>query len=354
MFMAFLRSYAPLLCLLLAAPLICSDSSGNIGERLRLPAGETLHYRIEWRLFTAGKAQLSFKAGLEARWHTGLQVESTGLVSKLYKIQDQYSSTLNAELCAESSQMIAHEGSRHRETNITFNSAAGKASYVEKDLSNSSVASTKEISIPACVHDVVGGLYRLRTLSLAPGTTRELPVSDGKKSVSARIEVQGREEIKTPSGTYKTVRCEAFLFNDVLYRRPARLYFWLTDDDAKIPVQIQVRMQFTIGTITLQLEKIEHAPHSLRQQRHDPYRTSTTALDLHGESHNPGARRRDLFEETPHSPVHRYLPRSECGGSQSLVMARNPNWPCRCPRRRSYGFLSGTLRLVWRHRENGD
>jgi len=80
----------------------------------------------------------------------------------------------------------------------------------------------------------------MRTLNLAPGTVSELPISDGKKSVSARIEVQGREEIKTPSGVYKTVRCEAFLFNDVLYRRPAQLYVWLTDDDLKIPVLVIV------------------------------------------------------------------------------------------------------------------
>jgi hypothetical protein len=32
---------------------------------------------------------------------------------------------------------------------------------------------------------------------------------------------------------------------------------WLTDDRRKLPVQIRVRMQFAIGTITLQLEKHE-------------------------------------------------------------------------------------------------
>jgi hypothetical protein len=43
----------------------------------------------------------------------------------------------------------------------------------------------------------------------------------------------------------------------VLYRRPAHLYVWLTDDRRKLPVQIRVRMPITIGTITLQLEKHE-------------------------------------------------------------------------------------------------
>jgi hypothetical protein len=53
------------------------------------------------------------------------------------------------------------------------------------------------------------------------------------------------------------VRYEIHLFNNVLYRRRAYLYVWLTDDRRRLPVQIRVRMQFTIGTITLQLEKRE-------------------------------------------------------------------------------------------------
>jgi hypothetical protein len=60
-----------------------------------------------------------------------------------------------------------------------------------------------------------------------------------------------------PAGTFKTIRYEAFLFSNVLYRRDGHLYVWLTDDGRKLPVRIQVRLQFAIGTITFQLEKEE-------------------------------------------------------------------------------------------------
>jgi hypothetical protein len=100
-------------------------------------------------------------------------------------------------------------------------------------------------------------LYSLRTLNLQPGQTTQVAVSDGKKSVLARVEAQQREDIKTPAGSFKTIRYEAFLFNDVLYRRYGHLYIWLTDDARKLPVQIRVRLQFAIGTITLQLDKEE-------------------------------------------------------------------------------------------------
>ncbi|NUN02177.1 MAG: DUF3108 domain-containing protein, partial [Bryobacteraceae bacterium] len=53
--------------------------------------GETLHYSIEWRLIEAGRARLSWtpaQIGGESGWQVDLLLESTGLVSKLYKVED--------------------------------------------------------------------------------------------------------------------------------------------------------------------------------------------------------------------------------------------------------------------------
>ena len=103
----------------------------------------------------------------------------------------------------------------------------------------------------------VGALYRLRTLRGDPGQQVQLPVSDGKKSIQARAEAQEREVVKTPAGTFRTLRYEAFLFNNVLFRRKGRLFVWFTDDERRLPVQIRVRLPLYVGTITLQLTKEE-------------------------------------------------------------------------------------------------
>ena len=98
------------------------------------------------------------------------------------------------------------------------------------------------------MHDVAGGLYFMRTLNLEPGQSAVEAVSDGKKSVMAKVEAQAREDIKTPEGLFHTIRYEAYLFNGVLYKRPAHLNVWLTDDSRKLPVQIRVRMSIAVGT----------------------------------------------------------------------------------------------------------
>ena len=105
--------------------------------------------------------------------------------------------------------------------------------------------------------DVLGALAKARLTSLAPGQSTQIAVTDGKKWTNARVEAQEREDVKTPTGTYKTVRYEAYLFDGALFTRKARLFVWLTDDSRKLPVQIRMKFAFPVGVVTLTLEKEE-------------------------------------------------------------------------------------------------
>jgi hypothetical protein len=233
-------------------------------QRIKATSTETLEYDVEWRLVAAGKAKLSFapssgetksgetKPGREMKLH----LESTGLVSRLYHVSDDYTSEATENNCAASTFMNAHEGSREKETKVEYDAAAHKAVYRERDLIKNTTIS-KEIPVPPCPHDIIGGLYQLRTMTLEPGKSVFIPISDGKKSAQLKIECQRREEIKTPLGLRKTLLYEIFAFNDVLYKRPGHVHVWLTDDARRVPVQIEIRLQFTIGTITLRLAKDE-------------------------------------------------------------------------------------------------
>jgi hypothetical protein len=239
--------------LLVCAPFAFPQGAG-------LPARESFSYNIEWRLFNAGRAKVDInnasqpKPEINIRFH----LESTGFVSKLFKVDDDYTARLSGNLCAESAHLIAQEGNRLRETSITFDAETRKAIYLERDRAkNNAIVLQQEIEIPQCVHDVVGGLFYLRTLNLEPGQSTQIPVSDGKKSVMVKVEAQAREDVKTPAGTFKTIRYEIYLFNNVLYKRSAHVNVWLSDDRRRLPVQIRVRMTITIGTINLLLEKHE-------------------------------------------------------------------------------------------------
>lgn len=218
------------------------------------PSPETLTYTIEWRLITAGTAVLSLERS-GGGWQSLLKLDSAGLVSKLYKVDDKLTAHYEGAFCVKNSTMNAIEGKRRRDTHITFDAERKKASYLERDLVKNAIVRQQEIDIPGCVHDVVGALSFLRTRPLEPGHSIELPMSDGKKAVNVRIEAQEREDVKINGVVHKTIRYEAFLLNKVLYQRDGRLFVWIAEDGRRVPVQIRIRTGFPIGTVTLQLEK---------------------------------------------------------------------------------------------------
>jgi hypothetical protein len=218
------------------------------------PAHETFDYSIEWRLITAGKAHLEWNGTAPDAGEVKLHIWSTGIVSRLYHVDDEYSAALTSGFCARSSFTAAQEGSRHKETRVTYDAQAHKASFFERDLKKNTTT-TQEVAIPSCVHDVIGGLIALRYMKIDPGKTAQIPVSDGKKFVMAKVEAKRREVLKSNLGPVSSILYEVYLFDNVLFRRSAHLYVWITDDDRRLPIQVQVRLQFAIGTITFKMEK---------------------------------------------------------------------------------------------------
>lgn len=217
------------------------------------PRREVLRFEAEWRLIRAGTVEVAWTDLRQA----DLKVFTSGVVGRLYRVENSYKANYDPGFCIVNSVMDAQEGKRHRDTRVTFDRAAKRASYLERDVHQEKIVAQKELDIPACVHDVLGALRLLRSQNLKPGQNWQVPVSDGKKLVSARVECQAKEDVNTPAGKFKATRYEAFLFNGVLYGRKGRLFVWISDDEKRLPVQIRVQLPFYIGTVTVQLEKVE-------------------------------------------------------------------------------------------------
>lgn len=217
------------------------------------PAGDRLTYDVEWRLIHAGTVIIEAQKS-----HAQMSLDSEGMVSTLFKVNDVYKVDYDDGFCASSVMMDSQEGKRHHETKVTYDGPENRASYLERDVIKNSVLHSDQISIPSCVHEVIGAFLKLRGMSVPPGQTAQIPMSDGRKSATVKIEAQEREDVKTPAGQYQTIRYEANMLNGVIYTRKGRAFIWLTDDGRHVPVQIRLRMQFPIGTVNLQLIKEEH------------------------------------------------------------------------------------------------
>jgi hypothetical protein len=222
------------------------------------PFPEELVYRVEWRLITAGTATLDLKSTSDHAWQTKLNIQSAGIVSRLYRVVDTYDVKTDSKFCLVASELDAQENKRHVVVRTSVENGS-RLRHEERDLvKNSSVEN--QLDVPACTREIAGALASLRLLHLEPGKSTTLPVTDGKKVVNARIESQAREDLTFEGKKYQAIRYEAFLFDNVLYRRRGRLFVWITDDDERIPVQIRLQLGFPVGNVTIQLEKRQRLP----------------------------------------------------------------------------------------------
>jgi len=214
---------------------------------------ETLRYEAEYRFVTAGFATLRVEREGNQE-HVSGTADSTGVVALLFHVHDRFNSYFDAQsLC--SNKLIKHteEGSHWRDTTVTFDYKIGKAVLQEKNLKTGQSKRT-ENEIPSCVTDVMSGILYLSTLPLQKDAAYSFPLNDGGKTVTIRAHVEGKEQLKTPAGTFQTVRVGPEGDYSALKNR-GRVQIWYSDDARHLPIQMQARM--TWGTLTVYLAAME-------------------------------------------------------------------------------------------------
>ncbi len=208
-------------------------------------------------MINAGLAtvQLS-KDAASGGWELNLHVESAGLVSKLYRVVDSYTVATTNRFCLVNATLDAQEGKKHTISKMAVDEARKKVAFEERDLIEKKTA-TKELEIAPCTYEVASAMAYMRTLNLDPGRSTVVPVTDGKRFTPVRLAAQSRDKISVGGKSYRTTRYEAYLFDEVLYKRHGRLLVWISDDADHVPVQFRLVLGFPIGTVTISLEKQE-------------------------------------------------------------------------------------------------
>jgi hypothetical protein len=103
--------------------------------------------------------------------------------------------------------------------------------------------------------DTLSSVYYLRTLDLDKTKPLELAVFS-RQSYLLRVDVQAKERISTPAGSFDTIRVEPKSEGANLLGK--NLVLWLTDDERKVPVQLKSKLK--VGTLIGKLKAIEHRP----------------------------------------------------------------------------------------------
>lgn len=236
-----------------AIPTIGAGSRIQADPNHHFPDNQNLVYDAEWRLWNAGTAVLSITNDSASHKVNGTAI-STGFAALLFTVQDRFESHFDSKsFCSERLYKHTEEGPRKRDTNILYDYSQRKAVLDEKNLKNNELKHQTE-DIPGCVTDVLSGIFYLGSLPLAPNAVYTFPLNDGGKTVDVKATVEGKEQVKTPAGTYNTIRVRTEADNGPMKKRGS-IWLWYSDDGNRIPVQMRARAFW--GTLNLKLNRIE-------------------------------------------------------------------------------------------------
>ncbi len=251
----YLRPLPLLLCGLLLTVAAGSQQMPSFPapQQQYLPPHQTLSYAVDWRVFPAGTATFHLESdGTTQRVQAN--GDSIGAVSLLFKVVDRFQSSFDRRTgCSQTFAKQLQEGRRQIVSTLQFQYGARKQVLDEKNVVKGT-SKHQEAPIPECVSDLMSAMFVAGAQPLEVGRNFVLPVADAMRVVPVAFKPEAREEIKTPAGTFQTIRVEPTADAGVVKNR-GNIWIWYSEDNRHLPVQMRARLFW--GTITLRLTSIE-------------------------------------------------------------------------------------------------
>ncbi len=221
-------------------------------ENKSFTIGEKLLFAIKWGIIPAGHATLEIPEVIEINQRQAYRIVShawsNSLFDIFYKVRDRNESWLDVEsLCSLGYEKHLREGGYIKDEKALFDQ--------EKSIALIEGEST-QIPISSFVHDVLSGLYFMRTQDLKLGETYSIDVNSDRKNWPLVVKVLNRKEIKVSSGKFDCWLIEPFLREEGIFQHRGRILIWLTADEKKMPVLLQTKIP--LGSINAELIEIKN------------------------------------------------------------------------------------------------
>ena len=217
------------------------------------PPKETLNYTVDWRVFPAATASIHLELQGDTVRVTG-EGQTIEALNLLFRVNDKFQSSFDRKSgCSYGFSKQIVEGRRQVNTDLKFDYSQHKSTQQEKNLV-SGIVKHEEAQIPACVTDLLSGIFYAATQPIQAGQSFQMPVADALHTLPVTMRALSHEEIKTPSGTYQTIRVQPTADSGVV-KNKGEIWIWYTDDARHIPVQMRARLFW--GTLTMRLSSIE-------------------------------------------------------------------------------------------------
>ena len=248
---------------LLFSSLLAQKTGSGSAEAAKSPAyrtidneafgvGEELIFDVNYGFVTAGQARMSVPS---YSWQKGRKcyyvqflVKSTPFFDAFYFVRDRYESHIDIEgLFPWRFTQQIREGKFKRDFNARFDHDAQKA-YTTEGV----------FPVPPFTQDMLSAFYYMRTYDyskLKSGQKVTLKNFYKDSTYTLTVVYHRRETIEVAAGTFKTIVLEPIMEEGGLFKASGRILVWMTDDERKIPIQVDA--EIPIGSITSELTEVK-------------------------------------------------------------------------------------------------
>ncbi len=217
------------------------------------PAKQTLTFTVDWRVFTGGTAVFHLEQQGDQLKVTAT-ADTVGAVNMLFPVVDRFQSSMDTKTgCSQGFSKQMQEGRRKISSDLTLRSDRRQADSGGEEPGEGDAEDADDVD--SGVRDGLAVCDLLRGFAAAGGGAGfSFPLADAMRTVTVTMKVEAKEEIKTPAGTFQTIRVEPTAEEGVVKNR-GNIWIWYTDDARHMPVQIRARLFW--GTITFHLQSVE-------------------------------------------------------------------------------------------------
>lgn len=177
-----------------------------------------------------------------------------------FSFLQKYESFVDTEtLRADRTVKYDAQKERVRQSDTVFDYSNRTVTFTERNPKNPTGAPrTIASALVGDTHDIITGIYALRTLPLSVGASFEVPVSDSGLLYKIPVRVTAKEFQKTSIGRVLCFRVEPEVFGDNRFiEQKGQMVIWITDDARRIPVRSQIKTN--VGRIDIKIKSFTPA-----------------------------------------------------------------------------------------------
>ena len=227
-------------------------------------AGEKLEYRVHYGFINAAEAKVEIsnsivKVNNRPCYRVNVTGRTVGAFDLVSRVRDQWRSYIDtaAILPQMFSQNIEENKYRKQET-VMFNHGSNVVYAEEKK-------ERKSYKVPDNIHDVISGYYFLRTMDfdrISEGQTVEVPTFFSGEVYPMRVKYRGKDVVKTKFGRIKVLKLNPIMPNNKLFKGEDSIRIWVSDDENKVPVKVEVDLW--IGALEMDLTSYKGLRHNFK------------------------------------------------------------------------------------------